>query len=97
MLKKGRIEFTQTGDVWEGELVDFQIRKWYNSTFIWVGTMKKKGEEKGESGVWKCEDSRETYKVLDFICDLETWEKGLEKKKSVEVARKKGEELVKID
>ncbi len=107
MLKKGKIEFKNTGDVWEGELVDFDFNEGTNSTFKWVGTMKKKGDEKEKSGVWKCQDTRETYEVLEFICDLETWRKGLEKKKkSLEGRKEEGigkakeeeeRELVEID
>ncbi len=81
ILKEGRIEFKNTGDVWEGEIVDYHFEEGGISNFKWVGTMTKfkKGEEKEiekeESGVWKCEDTGEAYNVLEYICDLETWKK----------------------
>ncbi len=95
LLKKGKIGFKNTGDVWEGEFLDFELEKGKEtSIFKLVGTVKKKGEEKGRKGVWKCEDTGQSYRVLEYICDLGAWEK-LEKKEITvdwEALGKEGEE-----
>ncbi len=53
-----------------------------------VGTVKKEGEEILRRGVWKCEDTGESYKVVEYICDLETWEKLKKKEKGTENEKK---------
>ncbi len=77
ILKKGKIHFGETGETWEGDFIDFRWNEGHETcTFKLVGIMTKKEGEKEKSGVWKCRDTGETYEVVEYLCDLETWEKG---------------------
>ncbi len=78
LLEKGSISFEKTGEVWKGDFVDFEWGEGCESChFKLVGTITRKEGEKEKSGVWKCRDTGDVYEVVEYICDLETWEKGI--------------------
>ncbi len=86
ILKKGKISFEKTGEVWKGVFVDFEWDEgWESCNFKLVGTITKKEGEKEERGVWKCRDTGKVYEVVEYICDLETWEKGINEEEEMEM------------
>ncbi len=87
LLKKGTVNFEESGEFWEGEFFDY---KWMGSGFTYklLGKVVKKGEETGKYGVWNCEDTKKENRIVKYVCDAETWEK---------LREKQNEEIVDVD